>query len=270
MKDLSAQLYAAGENGSLLVIAAHPDDEVIGLGARLPRLRAGWFLHVTNGAPANGHDAANHGFTSVAEYAAARRKELEAAWKLAGINTAQSFSLGVGDQEASLQLCETTMRLRKLLAELQPTVVVTHAYEGGHPDHDATAFIVHAALRLWKGPSAQKPMLVEMTSYHQGAKGIETGSFLPDRNCRPVTYMLDEAERSLKARLFGCFHTQQETLRYFSVDCERFRHAPAYEFTKRPHPGKLFYEQFPWGMMGARFTRLAERAERQLGLEGPL
>ena len=34
--------------------------------------------------------------------------------------------------------------LRPLLAGTR--VVVTHAYEGGHPDHDAVAFAVHAAV----------------------------------------------------------------------------------------------------------------------------
>ena len=42
--------------------------------------------------------------------------------------------------------------------------VITHPYEGGHPDHDACAFAARAAVRH----SANKAKLMEFTSYHAG------------------------------------------------------------------------------------------------------
>jgi hypothetical protein len=53
-------------------------------------------------------------------------------------------------------------------------------------------------------------------------------------------------------------------------EVERFRPAPAYDFTAPPHEGKLFYECFDWGMNGARFRELAAGAMEELGLRGRL
>jgi LmbE family N-acetylglucosaminyl deacetylase len=53
-------------------------------------------------------------------------------------------TLGIPDQAASLGLAGLARRLAVQLAASGAEVVVTHAYEGGHPDHDATAFAVHA------------------------------------------------------------------------------------------------------------------------------
>ena len=41
----------------LAVVIAHPDDEALALGARLPRQRGSIFLHITDGAPSSGADA---------------------------------------------------------------------------------------------------------------------------------------------------------------------------------------------------------------------
>lgn len=61
------------------VVGAHPDDETIGAGAQLARLRRLTLVHVTDGAPRNGRDAAAAGFADPRAYAEARRAELDAA-----------------------------------------------------------------------------------------------------------------------------------------------------------------------------------------------
>src|SRR3954469_7974291 len=88
------------------VIVAHADDEVVGLGAHLPRLRHGFFVHVTNGGPEDGRDARAHGFRSGPEYVAARRAELESALGLAGLGRACRFELACPDQQATYRLVE--------------------------------------------------------------------------------------------------------------------------------------------------------------------
>src|SRR4051794_27260939 len=74
----------------ILLIAPHPDDEVIGAGTRLPYWRDNIIIaHVTDGSPPNLIDASEDGFSTCQEYARHRRLELSRALKLAGIGPAQ-------------------------------------------------------------------------------------------------------------------------------------------------------------------------------------
>ena len=253
-----------------VIIVAHPDDEVVGAGARLPRLRQAVFVHVTDGAPYDLRDATANGFSTRHEYALARRQELIAALALAGIAPQQAHELGYVDQEATLYLADLSHRIATLLGDLQPTVVLTLPYEGGHPDHDATAFAVHAACRLLEQHRVLPPTLIEMTSYHNGSQGIVGHEFLPGTGDQVTTLVLSEAECDFKRRLLDCFPTQQHTLCWFSMDIECFRLAPRYDFTRPPHAGQLFYECFPWGMTGPRFRSLAHQAMQTLRLTGAL
>jgi LmbE family N-acetylglucosaminyl deacetylase len=252
------------------VIVAHPDDEVIGAGARLLQLRRAAFVHLTDGAPRDLRDATAMGFATRLDYAQARRRELIAGLALAGIAPEQMHALGYVDQEAALHLAEASRHLAVLLRDLQPEVVVTLPYEGGHPDHDATAFAVHAACRLLERQGPSQPALVEMTSYHQGPTGIAVYEFLPCAAYEATTRVLSEAERAFKRRLLDCFPTQRQTLGWFPIEVERFRPAPRYDFARPPHEGPPFYEAFPWGMTGARFQGLTRQAMEALGITGDL
>jgi N-acetylglucosamine malate deacetylase 2 len=254
-----------------MLVGAHPDDETVGAGSRLERLRDARFVCVTDGAPRDGRDASRHGLTPEA-YAVRRRAELEAALALCGIPATQLTMLGSPDQQASLHMVPLARRLAELLAQHDIEAVLTHPYEGGHPDHDATAFIVHAAAALVHQGGGAAPAILEWTSYHRGPDGVLTNEFLPAPRHEPfsVAVALGQAEQDRKAALLACHATQRETLSHLPMYVERFRPAPAYDFTQPPHAWKLHYEQFPWGMTGERFRELAARALTELGLEVPL
>jgi len=257
----------AGPASLVVIIVAHADDEVLGVGAQLQKLRRTSFVHVTDGSPINLCDAARLGFKSRKAYADARRKELLTALALAGINPTQSQQLGFVDQEASFHLPQMTLEVMKIIRELRPEAILTHPYEGGHPDHDATAFAVHAACRLLNKQGTLSPAIIEMAFYHNRGGTMVTSSFLPGGAGAATTIELSEPERAFKQRLMDCHVTQQMTLKSFSIRIERFRSAPVYDFTQAPHEGKLHYELFDWGMTGVPWRELARQALITLGLE---
>jgi LmbE family N-acetylglucosaminyl deacetylase len=254
----------------VVLIAAHPDDEIVGAGARLCAIRRAHVIHVTDGAPRDMRDGARLGFASFREYAEARRAEACRALGMAAIGEMAITALGFADQETTLNLADVTRKLAQRLQSIGPDVILTHAYEGGHPDHDASAFAVHAAARgLWGKADGGAPAIIEFASYHALGERVAFLEFLPHPN-EVKTMVLTEHQRELKRQMIAAHATQAATLRSFPLDCERFRLTPEYDFTMPPHRGPLYYERHDWGMRGGRFRRLAAAALDELGLASPI
>lgn len=239
---------------SVALVAAHPDDETIGAGASLHLFRRLLLVHVTDGAPRRLQDAAAAGFASAVSYAEARRRELKAALDIGGADP-ELVILGAPDQEASLQLADLTATLAHLLRQHDARCVITHPYEGGHPDHDAAALVTHRAAAYAHGPD-----ILEMTSYHaEPDGGVAAACFLPNGPAATVI-ALSEAERARKRAMLKCFVSQRLSLDQFGTGREPFRTAPRYDFTAPPHSGMLHYERGDPRMSGARWRELAARA----------
>ena len=249
------------------IIVAHQDDEVIGIGSRLPRLTHAHIVYATDGAPPDLDDAARLGFPSLEAYAGAREREAQAALALAGIGPERVRRLGYSDQRASLDMAALTRSVLATLRELRPDVVVTHPFENGHPDHDATAFAVHLARHLLREAGEPAPALVEFASYHDpdGSRRMAVQSFLP-ADTPEILVELDEAAQDLKRRLIACHASQRHVLQAFPTDRERFRVAPAYDFLDPPHPWRPFYETLFATMTRERWQGLAAQALAALDL----
>lgn len=233
----------------ILLVVAHPDDESIGAGALLRRAaRRCWVLHLTDGAPVDPHRPDRQDPVRLA-YAELRRKELHRALDLAGIPPARRRCADAVDQEATSCLPRLVGAVLDMLEEVEPDVVLTHPYEGGHPDHDAAAFAVHMALALRPGP-----VLLEMAYYHGLDGRFVAQDFLPG----PPAFDLP-VRPSDKARLLACHASQRDALAPFSPAIERLRIAPRYDFLGSPHPGPLWYERQGWGD-STRFRAAARAA----------
>ena len=237
--------------GTCLIVAAHPDDEVIGIGGQLARLPGASVVHVTDGAPRVEEVVRRAGFATPAAYAEVRRAEAQAALALANIGPERLHAFEIADGEATDGLIDLAWRLAALIDAGDIDTVVTHPYEGGHVDHDATAFAVRAACALLRRDGVRVPAIMEMTSYHNAGGSLAAGVFLPATDCPETAMALNPGERARKARMLSCHATQRQTLTLFSLDVERFRPAPAYDFTRPPHEGPLLYELLQHARMSA-------------------
>jgi LmbE family N-acetylglucosaminyl deacetylase len=241
------------------VIVAHPDDEVIGAGGLISRLKNVTVLHITDGVPGNGY-VAEAGFAQRSEYAKARRTECRSALALANVAEDRIVDLGLVDQQASHYLAELTRKVAAFLQKISPDVVLTHPYEGSHPDHDATAFATHAALRLLQRNGVKPPTVFEI-ALHPGKDGTQRVlDFLPSDATETTTLILDKKVRDLKRRMFECFITQPDDLHEMALGPERFRRPPPYDFAAAPGAGEANYEKFNCGVTGEEWRLLVRKA----------
>jgi LmbE family N-acetylglucosaminyl deacetylase len=214
-------------NAKIVAVAAHPDDEVVSFGAQLLRNPDITVVHVTDGAPESHPDRD--------AYRTQRHREAERALAIAGI--AKWVRLKLADQQAMRHLHAITEVLLHLVPE--DAVVITHPFEGGHPDHDACAFAV-AQLR-----TRMRFTHLEWASYHNdGADQMRTGEFLPSPYA-VHTAQLTAAELVSKRAMLAAHSSQEAVLKLFDPAIERYREAPIYDFTARPQP-RLLYETFGW------------------------
>jgi LmbE family N-acetylglucosaminyl deacetylase len=255
---LSPEPAQHSTNLRTVLVAAHPDDETIGAGGLFIRRKNFRIVHVTDGSPLDPSDALAAGCSTRVSYAEIRRKEAVDALASVGIGEDAITNLGLTDQRASFHLRELSELLRGLVERIRPEIVLTHSYEGGHPDHDSVAFACHMAQRICR-PEARF-QLCEFTGYHAGNDGMEVYEFLRADAYEEYIYRLSPEERELKTRMIKKFSTQARTLQPFSSpEVERFRVAPQYDFTRPPHEGKLWYENFNWGVDGMTWRKMASQ-----------
>lgn len=270
------------------MVAAHPDDDVLGAAGLMREVpRRVRVVYVTDGSPRDASWARQAGFESREAYALARRGEALAALAVVGVAAEQAEFLGLVDQEVVEQLVPLTQRFLGWFERERPELVLTHPYEGGHPDHDATAFAVHAACRGLPGP---RPVLAEFTSYHEHAGSARVHAFLdpPGRggaatdhaatdhaatdhaatDHAPIALELSPEAQGEKARALACHRTQARVLADFGfrTEVERFRVAPSYDFARPAHE-RLLYEQFLPMMSGRRWLAHSQAALAALRLE---
>lgn len=130
--------YGAATAGPerLLVLAPHPDDEVLGCGGlALLTLRAGGTVCpviLTDGGAGN-----FSAFESAAAYVAIRRKESTRAAEILG--TSPPEFLDFADRSLPARQADLLERLREVARRFAPTIVCAPSPAEVHPDHRAAA-----------------------------------------------------------------------------------------------------------------------------------
>jgi N-acetylglucosamine malate deacetylase 2 len=248
---------ASSAPASIALIAAHPDDEILGLGGQLAGIPHLSLIHVTDGAPRDPSDALHAGFATRRSYARARALELERALRAAGAADARRRALDFVDQEAIESLPELIAILEEELSRV--AAVITHPYEGGHPDHDACALAVQCACGRLVRSGRAAPSRLEFASYHARHGRLAAGVFWPDPSCPERLLVLDERQLARKRAALVEFATQRDVIASFPADVERLRPAPEYDFTQPPPPEDVLYDTFRWRITG-RLWRERARA----------
>lgn len=247
--------------GSTLALMAHPDDEVIVCGALLQRMQRAVVVFATDGAPRIEGFWQKYG--SREAYAEVRRREARRALRTAGATPIFLSDLvpgGVADQELFRTLPAAMAALKKVMAQVRPECVLTLAYEGGHPDHDAACFMASFMGRRARLPVWESPL------YHRKADGTCVLQAFPDLTGEEVESRSECSQLENKIAMFHTYRSQGLLLESFRPDYEIYRPLAAYDFTRPPLPWKLNYEWWQWSMTGAEVSAaFAEYLRREGG-----
>jgi len=131
----------------LLVLAPHPDDETLGCGATVARVRAAGGS-VTVVVATDGRRSSASTVLGPQRLAELRAAELRAACQLLGVPAEDVLQLGYPD--GTLAGCRPRLaaRLAGVLAERRPDIVLVPCAQDDHPDHQA---LHEAAVRAVRG-----------------------------------------------------------------------------------------------------------------------
>ncbi|HEX3919489.1 MAG TPA: PIG-L family deacetylase [Caulobacteraceae bacterium] len=240
----------------IAIVTAHPDDETLAFGVVMRRLKGVRLVLATDGSPRDMHTARRLGLPSVEAYRDARHAELLAAMAVAGLPPAALTRLEAPDKEAVHNLGKLAAQLRAFFARHGVRGVLTHAYEGGHPDHDAVAAAVALATR---GSAIE---VIEAPFYRSRDGRYSVHSFAPAPGIPIVETPLKPEEAAHKLAMIACYPTQAGIFKGYTPRFERFRHAPAYDFAAPPNDGAVDYERgfFPWSEWAKAVRPALDRA----------
>jgi LmbE family N-acetylglucosaminyl deacetylase len=215
------------------IVVAHFDDETFSLGGTLHLFRDLTLIHVTDGGHAEPRAWVHAGVSSYKQYVAMRRLELQVALEVGGWQVKHHQVYGVRDRGVVHALAEVEAQLRCDLRGIQ--VVFTHPYEGGHPDHDALAFLVSRVVDASRR--------YEFASYHLGLTGRMVGRFCQDEAYPAFDRTIHGNALARKTSAFAAYASQRGIGAWFDLTRETYRRAPIYDMTAMPPPGRCLYER---------------------------
>jgi LmbE family N-acetylglucosaminyl deacetylase len=222
----------------ILILVAHPDDEVVGCAASIARARSEGAtvtaLYLTNGCiPREAMwPWQRENYDSVV---AVRRAEAEAAATFLGV-----LPVGWGTRPARAlwrELPAVFEEVQVALAQFRPDQVWVPAYEGGNPDHDALSAV---GFKL-----KSRTSVLEFSEYNFfGGKARYQSFISSDETVRVVS--LTPAERMVKKTALKLYVSEAHTLSAIDIGQESYRPLARYNYAQPPHQDKVWYARFQW------------------------
>jgi len=191
---------------TILVVAAHADDEVLGCGGTIAKhAKAGDEVHILFMADGVGSRG------STKELAARE----EAARKAADIMGAQEpVFLGLPDNRMDgLDLLDIVQPLEKHIAAIQPSVIYTHHGGDLNVDHQLTHKAVMTACRPQPGFCVKEILSFEVLSSTEWAAPRAENACLP----------------AMAVNIGECFDAKMAALKAYDMEMRAFPHARSYE-----------------------------------------
>jgi N-acetylglucosamine malate deacetylase 2 len=226
--------------GRVLVFVAHPDDETIACAGLLQRAATSLVVFAVDGAPP--YYKFEEQFGSLQRYS--RIRFLEAARALSSIprcsfcRLARQDGTWFVDQHLFLDLSEAFLSLRRIVCEFSPDLLVSHAFEGGHIDHDACHVLADWTARTLHLQSMEFPL------YWRSERGQDVFQQFRQGSAEEFVSRLSPQESRVKRQMLAKYRTQRKLLSIFRPGTERFRSMiqdhyartgwPDYAFENRP------------------------------------
>ncbi|MGE3622497.1 MAG: PIG-L deacetylase family protein [Bdellovibrionales bacterium] len=226
----------------ILILAAHPDDEVVACAAAIGRAQAGGaavsVLFLTHGCIAREvmwpWDRKNYD-----AHVARRRAEGEKACAFLDI-TPVGWSVRPA-RHLWRDLPAVHKTVEGVIAEHAIDQLWAPAYEGGNPDHDG----LNAVASLFGGANGNSPRVLEFAEYNFNGGKAHSQAFPFPRGAEQ-TIALTSAERQHKLAALGIYVSEKGNLDYVEVERECFRPLIRYDYNFPPHGGTLWYARFQW------------------------
>ncbi|MBL8672881.1 MAG: PIG-L family deacetylase [Alphaproteobacteria bacterium] len=225
----------------VLILAPHPDDEVVGCAyAAMRAVAAGCavaVLDLTTGVP----DAtAAWPWRRGRQVERVARRLREAADARAQLGLVAIGAPALPTRQVWRNLGAAAQAMSAAIARFRPSVLWAPAYEGGHIDHDAACFLAgHVAA------GSPAPAVWEYAAYNFDGGRIRSHAF-PSALGSEVTLAPTDEERLRKAKALAAYASERGNLDYVRLDREQFRPLAAYDFARPPHGGTTFYARFHW------------------------
>jgi N-acetylglucosamine malate deacetylase 2 len=221
--------------GRVLAFVAHPDDESIGCSGLLQRAESSLVIFAVDGAPP--HNGFEQKFGSLQEYSDTRFLEASRALACLPRNGLRRLTRPDGnhfqDQHLFLELPAAYASLKQGIQTYSPDLIVTHACEGGHIDHDACHFLAARAAQELGIPTMEFPL------YWQSIFGRDIFQKFRTTGNSEFLLQLSPMELERKRQMLAYYTTQNNLTGVFQLDSERFRPLapqPHRQLTWRSYP----------------------------------
>ena len=222
----------------VLILAPHPDDEIVACGLAAMRARregaAVSVVYLTTGVPPR-EQLWRWQRAGYAARVARRRGEAERAAAL--LQLGQTGHSDIPSRRLLHHLDAAAASVERAIGATAATELWVPAFEGAHQDHDvanALAASFRNRLPVW-----------EFAAYNYAGGKVRSNRFLDARG-GVVELKADRDEARLKRKALALYASERGNLRHIRVGEEQYRPLPRHDYGAPPHSGTLFRERFHW------------------------